>query len=397
MRREALIVGGVVRRFVGEHAEGSVRVPLGLLAEGSDPARLQPDVLLYAGDRTIGRTKAGFQRLTEGGNPVAVYTFRMALPRAGKARPRRGNTGKLNATALVNGTAAPLTVPGSVALDFSLSMMSAAERMVFFMGSAVARGGARPVMGLCERGGARELNQRKTLCIIIHAARNDPGFRASYEHFCRIVSPLEIYIATPCRGDFAAFAQSSVLTLPDLSEDGAGWASLLSHLATGLQAYYEWSLLVEAGEMVIADPRSGRGFLEQLGHVGQDIVRPIGVDLAQGGGQRLVGRLSSALCKPSLARVHVDYSADLGSCHAKAPLALDDSGFISFTQGGAAHEPDVVQEADVVALSSPRVAAFVAGFNECLEPDEARQLWLPRAPQTAAPCVDIALPTDAPV
>ncbi|MES2710535.1 MAG: hypothetical protein V4653_03050 [Pseudomonadota bacterium] len=184
-------------------------------------------------------------------------------------------------------------------------------------------------------------NQRATLCVVTYAHDATAWFPYFYNYYRDLVGPHGIYVVTPTPENFAGYALGGLITAARLEFDDAARAYLMSHLATGLHAYYRWSLVCDVDEFVVPHPLSGLSFLDMLATGRNPIAISRGLDMIQAEGepdfdmsapileQRRYGVPNTAMCKPHLARVPVSYSGGFHYCQERMDFAARADGFLT--------------------------------------------------------------------
>jgi hypothetical protein len=374
---------GVLRHLTESRASGTVRVKRPSAHSAWDAETLDVAITIMAGEERLAAGRAYFHHVAEQPEPAAIYRFELDIAPESRKEPFRHEV--ILAEACVAGAVKRLAIAQDVALDIKLSGMSSTDLAVLFTAAdtrddarAAAGSGGSITTGLLEKGPSRQLKTRKPLCVVIYATGTESSLPAIYRHYSRIVSPAEITFVTARPEAFLAYAGCSLVAMPEQLAEAAPRAQFLSHLVTGMQAYFEWSLLGLANEIILPDPRSGRGFLDQLARAEQDILRPCGFRPVAAGdtgqGQELAPEFVPELCRPSLSRCNIAYGPDLASCHRKVELRADDSGFISLAAAGPA---DSLGLGDIPLswLGSSRMRREITAFNAALVYDGGAGVW----------------------
>jgi hypothetical protein len=180
------------------------------------------------------------------------------------------------------------------------------------------------------------------LCVISYA--NDAGawFPYFYKHYVALVGETGVYVVTPKPESFDSYKLGGVITCANIPFDDDARSQLISGIATGLQAYYRWTLVCDVDEIVMPNPQSGLDFFESLDMFdSQDVIVSRGFDILQMEDeedfsfdlpvleQRRFANPNMALCKPCLAKLPIQYSGGFHYCNYRLKLPPLKEGFIT--------------------------------------------------------------------
>lgn len=228
-------------------------------------------------------------------------------------------------------------------IELSLQFLSlTADQQLNFIGR-ITNSGHMPVFHSANMlaAAARPKPPAHKLCVITYA--NDAGawFPYFYKYYSSLVGETAIYVITPKPNTFSAYSLGGIITCADMSFDDTARSQLMSGIATGLQAYYEWTLVCDVDELVFPHPDSALGFFELLDAESNDVIVSRGLDVVQMDDdadfsfelpvlqQRRFANPNIALCKPHIARVPVQYSGGHHYCNYKLALPPQREGFIT--------------------------------------------------------------------
>ena len=248
----------------------------------------------------------------------------------------------VTASVIINAATAPLALYKPVKIALDLATLSPSASQVFF--ENLDEGGRRrltKLLALGEKAAATGQNQRGLACVITYAQDADAWFPYFYRYYSRIVGPSALYVITPKPALFAGYELGGLISAANLQYDDIARAYLTSSLATGLHAYYEWSLVCDVDEFLAPYPGSGQNFQQALAASKEDVLLVRGFDILQTSQnpdfdtsrpileQRRFAVPNTALCKPHLSRVPIRYSGGHHYCQMRLNFSPPRSGFIT--------------------------------------------------------------------
>lgn len=167
---------------------------------------------------------------------------------------------------------------------------------------------------------------RKKACVVTYANDNGAWFPYFYKYYSSIFGSLCLYVITPKPERFSSYNLGGIITIPDLIFDDIAKSRIMGNLASGLLAYYKWSIVCDVDEILMPNPRLGINLDEYLDSANEEIILSLGVDVVQLEddfdfdfdksiiSQRRFGVLNTALCKPNISSVPVRYSGGHHYC-----------------------------------------------------------------------------------
>ncbi len=179
------------------------------------------------------------------------------------------------------------------------------------------------------------------LCVITYANDSGAWFPYFYRYYSELVGSKAIYVITPKPKAFNQYDLGGLVSCSDLKYDDQARAQLISGMANGLQAYYQWSLVCDVDEIVVPHPNANLSFFEMLECEKNNVVFTRGLDIVQMKGdpdfnfdlpvleQRHYAIPNMALCKPHLARVPIHYNPGHHYCNYPPTPFIEDSGFLT--------------------------------------------------------------------
>lgn len=192
-----------------------------------------------------------------------------------------------------------------------------------------------------ERAAFSGQNERGLACVITYAQNSDAWFPYFYEYYSKIVGPFAIYVVTPKPSLFISYELGGVISAENLQFDDIARAYLISSLATGFQAYYKWSLVCDVDEFIAPYPGSGQSLLQVLAASQDDVLIARGFDILQTSGdadfdmsrpileQRRFAVPNTAICKPHLSRVPIQYSSGYHYCQKRLDFPPPGAGLVT--------------------------------------------------------------------
>lgn len=181
----------------------------------------------------------------------------------------------------------------------------------------------------------------RKVCVISYANDSGAWFPYFYRHYVGIVGADSIFVVTPSPKAFDGFELGGLISCRNMPYDDRARARLISNIASGLQAYYEWTLVCDVDEMLIPYPCSGKTFVEMLDALPGAVSRARGFDVLQLANednfdlsvpifqQRSAAIPNSAICKPHLARTPIIYSTGYHFCNRRVPFESSGLGFVT--------------------------------------------------------------------
>ena len=136
-----------------------------------------------------------------------------------------------------------------------------------------------------------------------------------HDYYARAIGAGTIFVITPAPDEFAAYDLLGVLSVEGFPYDDNSRSPLVSGVAQGLLALFEWTIVCDVDEIIIPHPFGGNTFLDELSRTKVPVSISRGLDIIQGPGdaefdmsvgvleQRRHAAFNSALCKPHFARV----------------------------------------------------------------------------------------------
>ena len=186
--------------------------------------------------------------------------------------------------------------------------------------------------GLRQR---RSLKKTRPLCIVSYANDSGGWFPYFYKYYANLVGEGAIYIVTPKPENFSKYKLGGVLSVPDMEFDDNARSILMGDFASGLLAYFEWTLVCDVDEIVMPNPKFGVDLISYLKNK-NGILLSLGIDVVQCMNeepfdfsrsvheQRKYGVLNSALCKPHLSSIPIRYTPGFHYCNKSVGFDNDD-------------------------------------------------------------------------
>jgi hypothetical protein len=250
--------------------------------------------------------------------------------------------GDVLATVTSNGVIAqlPLYKPAQLALE--LNSLSPSEGRVLL--NSLDGDGRRHLSALLmaeEMAAFSGQNERGLACVITYAQNADAWFPYFHAYYSRIVGPRALYVVTPKPQLFTNYELGGVISAANLQYDDIARAFLMSSLATGFHAYYEWSLVCDVDEFLAPYPGSGQSLLEVLAVSQGDVLITRGFDVLQTSRdadfdmsrplleQRRFAVPNTAICKPHLSRIPIRYSGGYHYCEKRLDFSPPGTGLVT--------------------------------------------------------------------
>ncbi|WP_353199685.1 hypothetical protein [Sandarakinorhabdus sp.] len=187
----------------------------------------------------------------------------------------------------------------------------------------------------------RQSEQKKNACVIAYANSVGGWFPYFYSHYASLIGADNIFLVTPNGGEFKEYSLGGIQSLSGVAFDDEARCQLMSRLSQGLLAYYNWTIICDIDEIIIAHPRSNLSFAEMLSIQESDVLMTRGFDIIQSADepefdfsrsvldQRRWGVASSSLCKPHIARIPSRWSPGFHNTDFPTDFAPPSSGFIT--------------------------------------------------------------------
>jgi hypothetical protein len=241
----------------------------------------------------------------------------------------------------LDGTTVPLELQKSLRLSLELGSLTDSQInavKLHFTPEQSRKVALGLVPWLVPHGGESE---RGKLCVVTYANDATAWFPYFYKHYVELVGPHGIYVVTPAPQLFEQYSLGGLITASNLQFDDRARAFLMSHLVTGLHAYYTWSIVCDVDEFIVPHPESKLTFLEILDSSKQGIMISRGLDILQAEGepdfdltqpilpQRRYAVPNTAICKPHLSSVPVIYSGGFHYCQEKVNFSGPREGFLT--------------------------------------------------------------------
>lgn len=187
--------------------------------------------------------------------------------------------------------------------------------------------------------GDRFVPARGLAAIVCYANDSGGWFEYFYRYYSTIFGSGSIYLVTPRPESFKQFADLSVLSVAGRDFDDQARSRLMSGLASGLQAYYEWVGVCDVDEFIVPLPWVRRSLPDVLRESSHNVIRTLGLDVVERPGdppfdmarsiveQRVIAVPNTALSKPHFSRTPQKYSggfhfsSDRGCPPSEAKLA----------------------------------------------------------------------------
>jgi hypothetical protein len=188
---------------------------------------------------------------------------------------------------------------------------------------------------------ARTNPPTRKLCVLTYLNDTGAWFPYFYKYYSSLVGDTAIYVVTPKPSAFDAYKLGGIISCSDMEYDDQARSQLMSGLATGLQAYYEWTLVCDPDEIVVPHPNAQATFFELLNKESNDVIISRGFDIIQMDNepdfsvdepvltQRHFAIPNMAICKPHLARKPIQYSVGYHYCNYKLDFSSVDDGFLT--------------------------------------------------------------------
>lgn len=188
---------------------------------------------------------------------------------------------------------------------------------------------------------ARTNPPTRKLCVISYLNDSGAWFPYFYKYYSSLVGDTAIYVVTPKPEAFSTYKLGGIISCSDMQYDDQARSQFMSGLATGLQAYYEWTLVCDPDEIVIPHPNSKATFIEMLNKQTNDVIISRGFNIIQMDNeadfsfdqpvltQRHFGMPDIAMCKPHLARKPIQYSIGYHYCNYKLDFSSANDGFLT--------------------------------------------------------------------
>jgi hypothetical protein len=198
--------------------------------------------------------------------------FGFLLQNKGRAIAPFGST-DVSAWVTSNGvtTALTLSKPAQLALDITMLNPSASRSLIKNLDDD-SRQRFLALLAADEKAETTGHNKRDPLCVVTYAQDAGAWFPYFYRYYSTIIGPQALYVITPKPTQFIGYQLGGLISAANLQFDNIARAYLQSALATGLHAYYEWSLVCDVDEFIMPYPGSGQGFLEALAASKEDIL-----------------------------------------------------------------------------------------------------------------------------
>ena len=246
------------------------------------------------------------------------------------------------ATVSSNGVAVPLALyrPAQLALD--LNSLSPSEGRALLKN--LDENGTKRLSELLmaeEKAAFSGQNERGLACVITYAQNSDAWFPYFYEYYSKIVGPHAIYVVTPTSQSFKNYELGGIISAANLQYDDTARSYFMSSLATGFHAYYHWSLVCDVDEFIAPYPGSGQNLLEVIAASDEDVLITRGFDILQTSGdadfdmsrpileQRRFAIPNTAICKPHLSRIPVQYSGGYHYCQKRLDFSPPGKGLVT--------------------------------------------------------------------
>lgn len=337
---------GTLEQLTANTAAGWVTVPKSLLPE---PGRIEVSLMLA--DTSVANGPAHLPRNDVSSVDVAGFSFALRLPSNFAAQVIRDGAHNLALRIGFKGEYTTVPVPRYFSLAFEINNLDRPYRMRMldhFHDEAALDCTVRYAPK--QERMATPAPKSSPVCVITYA--NDAGawFPYFYAYYGKLFGPRALYVITPKPENFAAYQLGGVISAANLTFDDLARQQLAAQLASGLQAYYTWSLCCDVDEIVTPHPASGKTFLEILANEDGNILLTRGLDVLQTPeeanfdfnetvmAQRRYGVPSTSMCKPHLARVPIHYSGGHHYCQERLSFAPSGCGFLTLHLKWACHQ-----------------------------------------------------------
>lgn len=184
-------------------------------------------------------------------------------------------------------------------------------------------------------------HKKKRLAVITYANGAGAWFPYFYKYYSNIVGADSIFLITAKPEEFVGYELGGVISLKGLPFDNNPRVQLASKLTSGLLAYYDWVINCDVDEIVVPHPLSNLDFMETLADLKGDFSFARGFDVIQYDdeeafdfdqdilSQRKFGIINSALCKPHIAKINLNYSPGYHFCQFQPYFEEKNKGFIT--------------------------------------------------------------------
>lgn len=405
---------GVLDVLTSSKAQGWVKV------KGWNIDReIKPEIIITAGKQIIAKGLANQDRpdVEKTGGAGFGFTLKPLVEMSAIKRP-----GKLNVEADYQGVKINLPVHKTIQLALKFFQLNANQQRRFvnqIAGSEhISPFNLHPLNPI-----GRQPCPPKKLCVISYANDAAAWFPYFFQYYSTLVGADGIYVVTPKPESFSAYALGGVITCSNMLYDDIARSKLISGLATGLQAYYEWTLVCDVDEIIVPNPARNVDFFQLLEQQAENVVVSRGIDVFQMEdeaefrfdlpvlAQRRFGVPNIALYKPHLARVPIRYSDGYHYCNYKLSHPPSGDGFmtlhlkwackevrnqvglmveeVAYTNKNTANYSkdslsiekfnlrlEAYLKKPVQTLDSPVMQAFEDKYVSNLKFSEAKQLWV---------------------
>ncbi|RZT97608.1 hypothetical protein [Rivibacter subsaxonicus] len=223
----------------------------------------------------------------------------------------------------------------------------------------------------------RSAVKRQRACVITYA--NDSGgwfevFRRHYEQ--QLGDTAFIYVVTPQPESFDGERLGGITGLRGFAFDDFARSQLLSGMARGLAAYYEWVIVADVDELIFVESPDGIGCRTLADRLGDpelpEISFSLGLDIIQGAneadfdhaapllGQRRYAVPNSGMCKPHITRGTVNLDIGFHYCQVPPRFAPSGTGFVMFHLKYACRttRTDVARIVERTAYADDRIRSY---------------------------------------
>jgi hypothetical protein len=243
-----------------------------------------------------------------------------------------------------------LNIPQPVALALQYSLLNPAQQHIFKKITDFKQTSSfqiQPANVLAAS--ARTQPPTRKLCVITYANDSSAWFPYFYNYYSSIVGDSAIYVVTPKATAFDTYKLGGIISCSDMKYDDQTRSELISGLATGLQAYYQWTLVCDVDEIVIPHPKSNATFFELLEKETNDAIISRGFNIVQMPDeadfsfdkpiltQRRFAIPSTALSKPHFAKKPIQYCQGYHYCNYKLDFSPANDGFLTLHLKSACH------------------------------------------------------------
>ena len=185
---------------------------------------------------------------------------------------------------------------------------------------------SRSILSQQQGDSALPARVRRQAAVITYANDANAWFPYFLSYYGRLFGVENIFVVTPVPEAFSDFGLGGVWSVKGFPFDDAARASMMSSIANGCRNYYVWSIVCDVDEIIEPAPWLGVNLREYLSTCEDSVLYTRGLDVLQSAAepdfdfrlrtceQRSMAIPNTALYKPHLARVEVNYSGGFHFC-----------------------------------------------------------------------------------